>query len=179
VSFNKFLYALNNYNLNGTIKYPFIELSLNNLSFNGKNVNERNVKPTLQDDWICGFTDSEGCFSVSISSISNKFNICCDIAQNQLDPAGAYILDHLFFLFNVGKIYKQSQKGAYYYRVGGLKNLTNLFPYFDNYPLRSKKLKSYILWKDLHSRLVNKHHLNSTLRESLKVLASKVNNNWD
>ena len=82
-------------------------------------------------------------------------------------------------LFNVGKTYEHNQKGTYYYRIGGLKDLTNLFPYFDNYPLRSKKLKSYILWKALHSKLVNKHHLNSTLRESLKVLASKVNNNWD
>jgi len=177
VYFNKFLYALNNYNQNGTIKYPSLILSLNNLSINGKNINETNVKPTLQDDWICGFTDSEGCFSVSISSISNKFNICFDIAQNQLE--NKYILDHLFYLFNVGKIYNHSQKGAYNFRVGGLKDLTKLFPYFDNYPLRSQKLKSYILWKNLHSKLLNKDHLNPTLRESLKVLASKVNNNWD
>lgn len=177
VSFNKFLNALNNYNQNGTIKYPYIILNLNNLSFNSEIVNETNVKPTLQDDWISGFTDSEGCFSISISSISNKFNICFDIAQNHLE--NKYILDHLFYLFDVGKIYKHNQKGAYYFRVGGLNNLNKLFPYFDNYPLRSKKLKSYILWKELHSKLVNKHHLNSTLRESLKVLASKVNNNWD
>jgi hypothetical protein len=177
ISFNKFLYALNNYNQNGTIKYPPLIFSLNNLSINGKNINETNVKPTLQDDWICGFTDSEGCFSVSISSISNKFNICFDICQNHLE--NKYILDHLFYLFNVGKIYNHSHKGAYYYRVGGIKDLTKLFTYFDNYPLRSKKLKSYILWKNIHSKLLNKHHLNPTLRESLKVLASKVNNNWD
>lgn len=55
----------------------------------------------------------------------------------------------------------------------------NIFPYLDNHQLRSKKLKSYILWKDLHSKLLNKDHLNPSLRESLKVLASKVNNNWD
>ena len=54
-----------------------------------------------------------------------------------------------------------------------------IFTYFDIHPLRSKKLKSYILWKEIHSKLVNKDHLNPSLRESLKVLASKVNNNWD
>lgn len=175
MSFNKFLSALNNYNKNGTIIYPSIILSLNNLNLNCENIN--NVKPTLQDEWFCGFTDSEGCFSVSISSFSNKFNICFDIAQNHLE--NKYILDHFISLFNVGKIYKHSSKGAYYYRVGGLNDLTKLFPYFDSYPLRSKKLKSYILWKDLHSKLLNKNHLNPTLRDSLKVLASKVNNNWD
>ena len=54
-----------------------------------------------------------------------------------------------------------------------------IFNYFENYTLRSKKLKSYILWKNIHSKLLNKEHLNTSLRESLKVLASKVNNNWD
>lgn len=54
-----------------------------------------------------------------------------------------------------------------------------IFPYFENHPLRSKKLKSYILWKNIHSKLLKKEHLNPSLRESLKVLASKVNNTWD
>jgi len=164
-SFNKFLIGLNKYNQKGNIKYPLI-----NLVFNSR------VIPTLQDDWLCGFTDSEGCFSVSISSSSNNFNICFDIAQNHIE--NKYILDYLFLLFNVGRVYKHSSKKAYNYRVSGLKDLTKLFPYFDNFPLRSKKLKSYILWKDIHKNLLNKNHLNSTLRESLKVLASKVNNIW-
>jgi len=46
-----------------------------------------------------------------------------------------------------------------------------------NYEL--KKLKSYILWKDLHKKISDKQHLVPTLRFSLKVLASKVNNTWD
>jgi len=79
----------------------------------------------------------------------------------------------------VGCVKNHYNKNSYYYRVGGLKDLTKLIPYFDSHPLKSKKLKSYILWKDLHSKIENKNHLNPILRESLKVLASKVNNNWD
>jgi hypothetical protein len=54
-----------------------------------------------------------------------------------------------------------------------------LFTYFDKHKLRSKKLKSYLLWRNLHFKISNKEHLDSTLRPSLKVLASKVNNTWD
>lgn len=167
IYFNKFLSALNRYNQNGNLKYPIIPL---------KKTNEITI-PTLDDEWLCGFTDSEGSFSVSISSISNKFNICFDIAQNHIE--NKYILDHISNLFKVGKTYKHSNEKAYYYRIGGLKDLNKIFPYFDKYSLRSKKIKSYILWKDLHNKLLNKNHLNPTLRESLKVLASKVNNTWD
>ena len=168
ISFHKFLSALNMYNQNGNLKYPIIPLKTNDISI---------IKPTLNDEWLCGFTDSEGCFSVSISSISNKFHICFDIAQNHIE--NKYILEHISNLFKVGKVSKHSSEKAYYYRIGGLKDLKKIFPYFDKYSLRSKKIKSYILWRDLHTKLEKKDHLNPTLRESLKVLASKVNNNWD
>jgi hypothetical protein len=100
-----------------------------------------------------------------------------DIAQNLIE--NKYILDYFSILFTVGKVYAHSSKGAYYYRVGGLNDLNKLILYFDSHPLRSKKLKSYILWKDLHKKIITKDHLNLSLIESLKVLASKVNNTWD
>ena len=80
----------------------------------------------------------------------------------------------------MGKIYKHNLgKNIYYYRVSGLSDTSRLFIYFDKHKLRSKKLKSYLLWRDLHFKISNKEHLDNTLRPSLKVLASKVNNTWD
>jgi len=168
--YQNFLLLLNIYNQKGTIKYPIIH--------NSSNFKESiEIFPTLQDDWICGFTDSEGCFSVSLSNLNNKYKIVFDIAQSKIE--NKYVLNHFLSLFLVGYVRNHYSKNTYYYRVGGLNDLIKLFPYFDTHPLRSKKLKSYILWKELHRKIENKDHLNSTLRESLKVLASKVNNNWD
>jgi hypothetical protein len=80
-------------------------------------------------------------------------------------------------MFRVGIIKKHSLgTNIYYYRVSGLSDTSCLFSYFDKHQLRTKKLKSYILWRSLHSKLLNKEHLNITLRPSLRVLASKVNN---
>jgi hypothetical protein len=130
----------------------------------------------LEDNWLCGFIDSEGCFSVSIKR-KTGFNFCFDIAQKNVE--NRYVLEHFKYLFTVGGIYNHSEAGVLYYKVHGLKNVLNLLSYLEIHPLRSKKLKSYILWKDLHGRLLKKDHLNPTLRDSLKVLASQVNNCWD
>lgn len=164
-SFVKFLSSLNKYNQKGTLKYPIIPLNYNR------------VKPILQDGWISGYFDSEGCFCVHISQISNRYSILFDIAQKHLENNDVF--EHLISLFKEGKIYKHSAKDVYYYRITGLTRVKTLFSYLDAHPLRSKKLKSYILWKDLHSKLSLNYHLNPNLRYSLIVLASKVNNNWD
>jgi hypothetical protein len=88
-------------------------------------------------------------------------------------------LNFLKELFGVGNIYAHSKPGCYFYRVNGLKDTAILFNYLDNYKLRTKKFKSYILWKDLHKRFINKEHLDHTMIFTLKTLASKINNTWD
>lgn len=192
VDFNTFLFEFNNYVQKGRITLPPLEnKSLNNV-----------ILPSLEDSWISGFTDSKGFFSVSISSKSNNFAIffsfVSPVKQIFISSAEGFapahpsaqelsdallrepnIFEHMLTLFSVGKVYPYAKERAYSYRVAGLNDTMKLFPYFDSHPLRSKKLKSYILWKYLHSKLVNKDHLDPTLRYSLKVLVSKINNTWD
>lgn len=163
-SFEKFLSAFNAYASKGTLRFKPVNFS-NSV-----------IKPTLKDAWLAGFTDSEGCFSVSIYG-HNRYNILFDLAQK--GEENKEILELFVTLFNVGKIYKHSNKFTYYYRVNGLSDTAKLFNYFNTYELRTKKLKSYILWKDLHKKINDKQHLDLTLRYSLKVLASKVNNTWN
>ena len=165
--YKKFLDKVNEYNNKGRIKLPNIQLS------------DFSVKPTLQDGWLAGFCDAEGCFSITIYSNSNRYSIIFDIAQKNIE--GQSILYYIQDLFKVGKIYNHSALNVLYYRVNGLNDTKILFNYFDSShgTLKSKKLKSYLLWKILHDKLLNKDHLDSTKRYSLKVLASKINNTWD
>lgn len=165
--YKKFLDNVNVYNNKGRIKLPNINLS------------DFSVKPTLQDSWLAGFSDAEGCFSITIYSNSNRYSIIYDIAQKNIE--GQSILYLIQDLFKVGKVYNHSAPNVLYYRVNGLNDTRILFDYFDSShgTLKSKKLKSYLLWKILHDKLLNKDHLDSTKRYSLKVLASKINNTWD
>lgn len=166
-SYILFINKVNSYNRTGKIKLPQIELG------------EFEVLPTLQDAWLSGFTDAEGCFSVSIYSNSQRFSIIFDIAQKGIH--GKYILDFIQNLFKIGKVYNHHAKNNYYYRINGLKGTNLIIKYFDSThgTLKTKKLKSYLLWKILHDKLLNKEHLDLTKRYSLKVLSSKVNNTWD
>ena len=192
ISFKKFLLAFNKYSNKGIIRLESIDFQ------------DSMVKPTKEDSWISGFVvpplpppggrggdqrgptgdpppDSEGCFYVGLSGKTNKYNISSDLSQQaslvKNEESG---LELLVDTFKVGKITKHSLgTDVYSYRVSGLSNTSYLFSYFDTHKLRSKKLKSYLLWRELHAKLTNKEHLDSTLRPSLKILASKVNNTWD
>ena len=95
---------------------------------------------------MSGFTDSEGCFSVTISSKHNSYTIIFDIAQQaSLTSNKESDLELLLNLFKVGKIRKHNKDNIFSYRVSGLSDTSCLFTYFDNHKLRSKKLKSYLL----------------------------------
>jgi len=134
---------------------------------------ENLIKPSINDYWFSGFTDAEGCFSCSILNTSDAFRFRYLISQKLL--INKPIIEEFITIFNMGKIYKHSQPDTWTFEVNGLTNCNKLFIYFDKFSLRSKKAYSYLLWKGLYFKLLNKEHLNSTLRPILKELAAKIN----
>ena len=180
--FNGNLVSRNKY-----ISYKLFNKSINKYSKKGKIVlntivyNPLLVKSSLEDSWISSFVDTKEYFNVSLKSKDNNYNIVFDLAHKNLYPNNNEDeLSILLKLFKVGKIRKHSLgENINYYRVSGLSDTSCLFSYFDKHQLKSKKLKSYLLWCNLHFKLLNKEYLNLILKHSLKVLCSKVNNTWD
>ena len=160
--FQKFLIFVNKYNSKGRLLFSPIEN------------NNTTVLFTLNDSWLLGFTDAEGCFSASIN-LHGKFKIIFDMSQKKEKN----ILEHISKLFNVGSVVKHSVSDVWSFRVSGLKNCKLLMDYYDNFQLRSKKFKSYLLWKYFHEKITKKQHLDKSLIYSLKTLASKINNIWE
>ena len=121
----------------------------------------RDLLPSLNDSWLTGFTDAEGCFTCSIrkdKGFSFNYNISQKWEENLV------ILKHLCVLFNGGIVSKHTADNVNEYRIGAIQNCKNIFPYFDNHTLCSKKAVSYKLWKEMHTDLLNKHHLNPVKR---------------
>ena len=85
------------------------------------------------------------------------------------------ILSSLILLFNAGSLEAHSKKSNYSYIISGVKACYNIYEYFDNYKLRTKKLNSYLLWKDIHSRIEKKEHLSSKSRQLLIKKAKQIN----
>jgi len=132
----------------------------------------RFILPTLNNAWLAGFTDGEGCFTCSIhdkKGFSFNFNI------SQKWESNIKILEYFCTLFKGGIVSKHHQENTYEFRIGGLNNCKEVFPYFDNYTLYTKKSLSYILWKDVYNDLINKYHLDNSKRREIIEKAKLIN----
>ena len=111
---------------------------------------------SLENSWLAGFTDGEGCFTCSINDkkgFSYNFNIA------QKGQINTVVLNQLVTLFKAGIVSGHFVKDVYEYRIAGVKTCPNVFPYFDKYSLLTKKSLSYILWKQIDTDLLEKKHL--------------------
>lgn len=131
------------------------------------NIVNKTILPSLNDRWLAGFTDAEGCFSCSITK--SKFSFNYSVAQKGKE--NVVILQHICNLFSVGRVSSHYVNNVNEYRVSGLKNCKLIFPYFDKYSLYTKKSTSYVLWKEMHNNLLNKDHLQV---ENRKIMNEKV-----
>ena len=131
-------------------------------------------KPTLNDAWLSGFTDAEGCFTITIRK-TKGFTIRFIVSQK--NEENLTLFSKLILLFKTGSIEHHSNKDNYSYIVGGLNNNKKIIEsnYFDKYQLKTKKNKSYKLYKELYLNLLNKDHLNPLLRDELIKKSKRIN----
>lgn len=133
-----------------------------------------NIFPSLTNSWLSGFTDAEGCFTVSfLSKPSNAFRLRYIVSQKGIENLP--VLSHLILLFKAGRIEGHSAKSNYSYILSGKNNCYKLYDYFKNFPLKTKKAFSLDLWQQIHAKIVNKDHLNPLLNTDLIEMAKKVN----
>jgi predicted nuclease with RNAse H fold len=59
--------------------------------------------------------------------------------------------------------------------VNGARNMEQAFKYFDTHPLHTKKAKSYSIWREVHTAIVNGEHLSPESRAVLKAKAATIN----
>lgn len=137
----------------------------------------KEVIPSLNDCWLLGITDGEGCFSSSILSNSYAFRIRYILTQKW--DANKTILSIILNLFekNIGSIVPHSVSNVWELRINGIKNCEFLLNYFDKYTLKTNKRLAYLKWKDLLYRLKNKEHLYDEKRLILKELSKEINKN--
>lgn len=140
-------------------------------SFNNKNTFY------LNPDYITGFVDGEGCFSISIFKDSRRLTgwQVKPIFSISLHNKDLNLLESIQRTFNVGKIYKHGVDSMQY-RVSSLNNLDVIIKHFDKYPLITKKQADYILFKEAVNLIINKEHL--SLTGLLKLVGIKATLNW-
>lgn len=126
-------------------KVKFHSYSTNNSSNYSYKGNPTNK---LNPYYLTGFVDGEGCFNLSIYKNSRmltglQVKPIFKISLHEKDKA---LLESIKISLGVGKIYRHG-KDSLEFRVSGLKNLRVVIKHQDEYPLITKKLADYILFK--------------------------------
>jgi len=136
---------------------------------------ESKNEPSLKSAWLSGFTDSEGCFSISIRK-TGGFSIRFILSQKHEENLAFF--SKLILLFNEGQIENHNKNDNFSYVISGLKNSSKLIEsnYFEEFSLKTNKKNSYILWKELYNNLLNKDHLNPLLKDNLIKKSKLINN---
>jgi hypothetical protein len=93
---------------------------------------------------LSGFTDAEGCFSVSITkNIRYTLNHVIKM-RYLLDQKDEIILNKIYELFKFGKVTLRSgTNNVYRYTATGFKPLNDVISYFKLFPLYTKKANSF------------------------------------
>ena len=126
------------------------------------------VWPTSEDPWFSGYTDGDGCFTVSLLKNSKAFRIGYVLAKKNEEGSLCIISLWNHFaqsLLRTGTVQKAHGDKVIDIRVNGLKNMEKIYPYFDKYPLKTNKYNSYLFTKAMHNYFKEGYHLDETNRE--------------
>lgn len=133
-----------------------------------------NLQPSgpLPKDWIVGFTDAEGCFSITISVEKGRAPKVGHIFEINLNAADADILYKIRDFFGVGNVTAHSD-GAIHYMVQGKADLIDvIIPFFTENPLITDKWADFQLWSTAIKNLSQSRPPQSELNEMLTYYAA-------
>ena len=133
-----------------------------------------NIK--LNPNFVSGFVDAEGCFSIGISRDERRtvgFNILPEFCI-QLHEKDLVLLKQIQSFYGVGGINFQSKRKAVTYKVRSIEVLINsIIPHFEKYPLLTQKQGDFVLFKSVVELMKRKEHLTDEgFRKLLTIKAS-------
>jgi hypothetical protein len=130
--------------------------------------------PTLDNSWLAGFTDAEGCFTVSVLKRSETYNQV-QVRYFLSQKGELELMTKIAEMFN-GKVnFVKNYDG--YNIVVNLSKLHKVIGYFTKYKLKTKKYIIYFNWLKVYKLVINKEHFNKDGLERVKNLMNKINKN--
>jgi hypothetical protein len=136
----------------------------------------------LDPNWIAGFVDGEGCFSVSVhrNSMMHRHRGWQLLPVFHIYQHQDYreILEEIVLIFGCGQVRPKGPRSSVLtLAVGGLQNLESaILPFFERYPLRVKR-NDFQAFADIVRSMRRKEHLTESGFERLVRLAYGMNAN--
>lgn len=131
----------------------------------------------LNPNYVTGFTDGEGCFFVGVNlnpryKTGYRVKIIFQIGVHEKDLA---LLEQIKLFFGVGEISRLGEESIQF-RVSSLNDLNIIINHFDNYPLLTRKLSDYLLFKQVLSLMEQGKHLTLEGLNQIVSIKASLNN---
>lgn len=125
-------------------------------------------KLSLDNYWLAGFTQADGCFHISVvKSKTHKtgYSVRLEFSIKQNDELPLRLLYNLVGMGNIS----QYSSGIWCYKSSGFKTAYILINYFDKFPVFTRKYVDYIKFRKVYIKITEGKHLES---EGVKKIIS-------
>ena len=148
-----------------------------------KATSAENQQERLDANWLVGFTDGEGCFSISFvknETMKSGYQIFTEFVITQGERS-AKVLEKIKDFFGAGGIYKNRRyddhrEDIYRYCVRSRKDLlAKVCPFFDEHPLMTDKSYDYQVFRQVLRMMEQGEHLTEQGFAKIKDLAATTN----
>ena len=146
-------------------------------------IGAENQQGSLDPNWIVGFVDGEGCFSVSF--VRNKttrfgYQIFVEFVVTQGEKS-LDVLENIEKYFGCGRIYRNTRhdnhrEGLYRYCVRSIDDHTaKIIPFFETYTLLTAKRNDFESFATVVKMMKNGEHLRADGFDKIKDIAGNMN----
>ena len=146
------------------------------------NIEEKNNKvlPLIDNSWLSGFIDAEGCFNVTLlkrKAMTLGYQVKLRFMIDQKDS-----LDSMLFIkdqLNLFLTHRKLKKGA----IGSMHRIEStsfvkvplIIEYINRFRLKSKKQESFDKWVTVYELVKNKAHLTEEGLSEIRKLSKEIN----
>ena len=144
---------------------------------NPQRLHVRSRSNKLDANWVVGFVDGEGCFYVGINphpEMSSQYQVLPEftVVQHRRDIRLLFALKTFFCC----GVVRNNHGERMAYRVRRLEHLREVIvPFFEKYPLKSKKYLDFLKFRDVLRHMDEKKHLTAEGIEAIRIIASAMN----
>ena len=131
----------------------------------------------LDEEWIVGFVDGEGCFHISINQhpeMTAGYQVLPEftVVQHQRD---VQVLHAMKAYFGCGVV-RSNHGDRMAYRVRGFEHLTRkIVPFFEKYSLRTQKRFDFLKFRQVVLKIQSGDHLTAQGIEEIRVIKEQMN----
>jgi hypothetical protein len=146
--------------------------TLTNTTFINKDTLSVPKLPSLEDSWLSGFIDAEGCFRISYDKTTEKYRLIFQITQDEIE-----VLENIKKLFgnkHRGSIIKD--RNTYLLMISSKEARELIINYLNLFPLKSQKRIAFMKWEKCHRlQLAITQENKEKILDQIKELKESIN----